>query len=546
MFQLQQAIHEATPQLREWWATYQLPEQQLAQVLEKNADFMMRVPLVGSFSAGKSTLINKLLNDKILAVDIDPASSLPVEFSYATQEQIIGHLPNGQTCVLSREQLKAQAFDQLLPDGWVSVELSTAVLQPLNHLCLVDLPGLDSKNTQHEQAINSYLHRSLAYCLVISAEAGTLPESTRRFLSELKLHRAPVLVVVSKADKKTADDLQAVVSQIRLQVEGLVGAEAIVDVVTVSRKDVSAIEPLLQKLESLSEQRLRDTVGKDAIDCLRQLAHSLEQLLNKDDLNVEQLKVQIENHQQEMQQYQQSIERETEELKQKIEGIALDITDQAKSDLKSEMDSLARQIVSGADISSTVSQIIRQAIIRGLQNHFVPLVQKYQKRLQDAAPEDIFVHNNFEFNQPTETIDTSELMGTVASVVAFLLKKFPITAVLIPIAQAILSHFLSKQREEELREEKNEQARQHVLHVIENQLMPKTSEMVNRCLQDQVDAVQQVIKQQAAQQQQIYLANVQRLQEELMQGELIVAQRQAQYRQDLDAVLKYQQQWAAL
>jgi hypothetical protein len=156
------------------------------------------------------------------------------------------------------------------------------------------------------------------------------------------------------------------------------------------------------------------------------------------------------------------------------------------------------------------------------------------------------VHNNFEFNQPTETIDTSELMGTVASVVAFLLKKFPIAAVLIPIAQAILSHFLSKQREEELREEKNEQARQHVLRVIDNQLMPKTSEMVNRCLQDQVDAVQQVIKQQAAQQQQIYLANVQRLQEELMQGELIVAQRQAQYRQDLDAVLKYQQQWAAL
>lgn len=324
------------------------------------------------------------------------------------------------------------------------------------------------------------------------------------------------------------------------------GAEAIVDVVTVSRKDVSAIEPLLQKLESLSEQRLRDTVGKDAIDCLRQLAHSLEQLLNKDDLNVEQLKVQIENHQQEMQQYQQSIQRETDELKQKIEGIALDITDQAKSDLKSEMDSLARQIVSGADISSTVSQIIRQAIIRGLQNHFVPLVQKYQKRLQDAAPEDIFVPNDFEFNEPTETIDTSALIVTVTSAVAFLLKRFPIAAVLIPIAQAILSHFLSKQREEELREEKNEQARQHVLHVIENQLMPKTSEMVNRCLRDQVDAVQQVIKQQAAQQQQIYLANVQRLQEELMQGELIVAQRQAQYRQDLDAVLKYQQQWAAL
>lgn len=546
MFHLQQAIHHAAPQLREWWKTYQLPDLILEDALEKNINFSMRIPLIGSFSAGKSTLMNKLLNDRILAVNIDPASSLPVEFLYATQEQILGHLPNGQTRVLSREELSEQDFGNLLPDGWVSVELNTDVLAPLNHLCLVDLPGLDSKNTQHEQAINSYLHRSLAYCLVISAEAGTLPESTRRFLAELKLYRAPVLVVVTKADKKTADDLQAIVAQVRAQVEALVGVQAIVDVVAVSRKDVGALVPLLQRLEDLSEQRLRDTVGVEVMNCLGQLEHSLKQLLNTDDLNVEQIKLKIQKNQDDMQQYQQSIQRETEQLKQKIAGVALTITQRAESDLKGSIETLAHQIVAGSDISNMVSQTIRQAIIGGLQSEFVPLVQKYQERLQEAAPDDIFVPNHFEFREPTETIDTSALLGTVTAAVAFLLKRFPIAAVLIPIAQTILSHFLSQQREAELREQKYEQARQHVLRVIDSQLIPKTTDMIHRCLQEQVESVQQAIKQQADQQQQIYLANAQRLQDELLQGELIVEQRQAQYRHDLDAVLQYQQQWKAL
>jgi GTP-binding protein EngB required for normal cell division len=546
MFQLQQAIEQAYPTLLSWWQVYALPLDQLNQLQTNSQHFIMRVPLVGSFSAGKSTLLNTLLGEKLLAVDIDPVSALAVEFSYATQERIIGHLPNGQTRALSKEELKVQDFGNLVPNGWVNVELNKDVLQPLHHLCLVDLPGLDSTDTQHEQAINSYLHRSLAYCLVISAEAGTLPESTRQFLSELKLHRAPVLVVVTKADKKTADDLSAVIEHIRAQVEGLVGATAIVDVVAVSRKDVSALVPALQQLEGLSEQRLRDTVGGQALNCLSQLEHSLQQLLNTDDLNVEQLKAQIDAHQHEMLQYQHSIERETVELKQKISGIASSITKRAESDLKGAMDSLANYIVNGSDMSSTVSHMIRQAIIGGLQTEFVPLVQQYQERLKDAAPEDIFIPNHFEFNQPTESLDTSALIGTVSTAVAFLLKRFPIAAVLLPIAQTILSHFFSQQREADLREQKHEQARQHVLRVIENQLIPKTTEMVNRCLQEQVQSVQQMIEQQADQQQQIYMTNMQRLQNELMQGERIVEQRKAQYQQDLDAVLQYQQQWAAL
>lgn len=138
--------------------------------------------MIGAFSAGKSSLINALLAQKLLAVEIDPASNLATEISFAETDQILGFKDNQFVKELSFEQLKSQDFDDLGANGHVEVKLNNPLLQSLPHLCLADLPGLDSKSEAHSQAIHHYLGRSLAYCIMVSSEEGTLKESIKIFL----------------------------------------------------------------------------------------------------------------------------------------------------------------------------------------------------------------------------------------------------------------------------------------------------------------------------------------------------------------------------
>ena len=545
-FALQRQIAQALPALQQWWMRYGLPMDLLDQLERSNGQFVMRIPLIGSFSAGKSTLLNQLLEDKLLAVDIDPASSLPVEFFQGEQERIQGHTAQGQTCRLTREQLKEQQFEGLLPDGWVTVELPAPVLQPLQHLSLVDLPGLDSKNTQHEQAINSYLHRSLAYCLVVSAEAGTLAESTRRFLSELKLYKAPVLVVISKADKKPAGEIQAVMAQVRQQVEALLGGQSpIVDVVAVSRRDVAPLRAALYQLEELSEQRFRDTVGQNALALLQQLAHALQQLLNADDLNSEQLQVQLEQHQQEVRAYRDTLARETEQLQSRVSGVSAQVVRRVEDALRGHLDSLAHTLSHGDSIDSTLTQIIRAATIEGLQQEFEPLVRQYQRRLTEALPSDLQFSANFTFRPEAQTDYTS--IGTVLlGGLGFLLKRFPIVAIVLPIVQTLLGAFMSNRQREAEQAQRLEQARQYVLHSLIPQVLPQIQHEIDRTLTAHMQAVHDQIQQQAEQQEQIYQTTMQQLQQQLQHSQAEIQQAKAQYQQDLDAVQQLQQQWQSL
>lgn len=545
MFKFQQAIADATPQLYQLWQTYSLPLESLNDVIEKNTKFMMRVPLIGSFSAGKSTILNSLLNDKMLAVDIDPVSNLPVEFSYAEQENIVGHYANGQTLPLSREQLKTQSFGSLLPDGWIQVDSTADILKSLKHLRLVDLPGLDSKNTQHEQAINSYLHRSLAYCLVISSEAGTLPESTRHFLSELKIYRMPVLVVISKADKKTPSDLSAVVDQVKQQVQSLLGSTTEFDIVTTYRKDTSALVPALEKLEFFSEQCFTDTVGLQMLNLLKQLEKTLNNLLNSDDLDIEQIKVKLEQHQQEMNTFKKILQHEDACLDQGVFPTVDVIVARTENQLTSHLESLAISISAGVDVSGHVSQIVRAAIIQGLYQDFAELVKKYEHHISDALPQDVYVSNNFQF-KPDIQFDFSTIMSGVMYLLKQLLKRFPIVAVIAPIVEKLLGSFLSKQQEEAENEQRREKAKQYILNILMPQIMTQVRSMVLECIQTQVVQVKAKMLTQTEQQNQIYQATLKQLQADIQKSESSLQQAKSQYQQDLIVVQQLIQQWQNL
>ena len=187
MFSQQQKLSTAIPQIQTWLDTYQVQQENFQDLVQQIQHFQIRIPLIGAFSAGKSSLINALIDEKLLSLDITPETGIATELNYSMADEIIGHYSNGSTERLNRSDMQEQTLAKFAPDGWIEANIPADVLKPYPHVRLVDLPGLSSGNEIHGKAIDNYMARSLAYCVVVSVEDGELSQTTQNFLQELSL-----------------------------------------------------------------------------------------------------------------------------------------------------------------------------------------------------------------------------------------------------------------------------------------------------------------------------------------------------------------------
>ncbi|VTP65744.1 Predicted GTPase [Leclercia adecarboxylata] len=93
--------------MRAYWQQYEFSAEQLKTIEENIRTYSVRLPLIGAFSAGKSTLINTLLQDNLLSVAIDPETSLPTEIRFAPQESITLRRKNGTPAVVKPRSVKS-------------------------------------------------------------------------------------------------------------------------------------------------------------------------------------------------------------------------------------------------------------------------------------------------------------------------------------------------------------------------------------------------------------------------------------------------------
>jgi len=534
MFQQQQTLIQDLPKIQNLYEKYQLDSNKFQELTKNSQNFKVRIPLIGAFSAGKSSLINALLAQRLLAVEIDPASNLATEISFAETDQILGFKDNQFVKELSFEQLKSQDFDDLGANGHVEVKLNNPLLQSLPHLCLADLPGLDSKSEAHSQAIHHYLGRSLAYCIMVSSEAGTLKESIKNFLAELALHQAPVLVIISKSDKRSAEDIEAIKQQVKQQVKAILPPDNYLNVVAASRKNFDTVIAALQELEQRSEQRFKETVVNQSIDTIATLQQHIEVLNNQDNLDLESLKLKRTEMQEEMQHFQQKLKQEHQQINSRFNDVLSQITQHIRSRLTGETDSFANSVLhQGSDIQQQITYSVRIGMTEGMERYFKPLVEKYLHRIESELPEQLKINQNFNFEaSDNDGLNTTILTGA-ATLLPIVLRSFPYAAVIIPIITTILGKFISDSQKEQQRAEQREQARSYVQATLIPQVMAQVELNLRQILTAQLQQVEQNVQQQIDEKyQQAQLALAQ-LAQQLQQGEAEQEQQRAIYQQDL-------------
>lgn len=461
-------------------------------------NFVVKVPLVGIFSAGKSTLINTILNEKLLSVQISPETAIATEFYYTNQDNsFIGYTGSGKKIPLSKQALRNQDFKEIFDSndkegqGWVEAYLNSDVLALFPHVSIVDLPGLDSNLVSHNQVIDNYVDKSLAYCVVISIEDGDIRESTQRFLQELNLNKMPVILVLTKSDLKPVEEVTLVKEKIQHSVENLLGQKPLKTVV-VNRKgeNIDQLIKAFEAIEDRSEELFNTVVTKKIIEQITFTEQSLDKLLNTDDVSIEELKTEKEKLQQEMQSFSQKIEQESAHLQSKTSIVVRNIADTFESSLKSQVDLFTSQILAKQDISYMVTNIARTTISQGLEEELVPLITAYVDHIQSEMPHSIQIEQpNVEIGDLSSIengFSMEEIIVTLAPILA-LLKFNPIIAVIstvvIPVLAKVIDIFRSEGQKKAQKIAQEEEAKKVVMATV----IPKVRYEVEQILQNMVN-----------------------------------------------------------
>lgn len=115
------------------------------------------VPVVGEFSAGKSSLLNKFIGKSILSVGINPETAIPSELYFSESEYCEGVDGSGNVVRLS-ESTDTKNFICLRR------YINSQTLKNLEPIVLVDMPGFDSPLNEHNRAIFNYLDKGVSLC----------------------------------------------------------------------------------------------------------------------------------------------------------------------------------------------------------------------------------------------------------------------------------------------------------------------------------------------------------------------------------------------
>lgn len=241
-------------------STLSTKSESLIKVLD--SEKYIKVPFVGDFSAGKSTLINGLIERRgLLPTDIAPTTAVSYELYYSVDERLEQYENDNlilTTNISGIRDLNVKAGQV------VKVYIDNEYIKQLEdkNIVLVDMPGIDSGLEEHQKAIMNYIQEGTSFIIVNDVEQGTLRSSTLSFIREISEYNLKSAVFISKSDKKSDEDVLAIKNHIQSQIKQYMKGDVIVGATSSAKQDFLSISDFLNSINatSLIETKVKEKV----------------------------------------------------------------------------------------------------------------------------------------------------------------------------------------------------------------------------------------------------------------------------------------------
>ena len=188
------------------------------EIVEAIQQTELLVPVIGAFSAGKSSLLNSFLGDKKLPEKITPETALATELRYSEDEHIEAVAPNSDITTFSIDDIE-EIKDRAKDFKYLRMYLKNENIRNIEPLILVDMPGFESPLDLHNQAIMEYINRGVHYIVLSSVEDGTITKSMRRQLENIQAYERGFSFFLSKTNLKPKEEVEEIRQQVQDQLE---------------------------------------------------------------------------------------------------------------------------------------------------------------------------------------------------------------------------------------------------------------------------------------------------------------------------------------
>ena len=352
----------------------------------------IKVPLVGVFSAGKSSLLN-VFTEKVgmLPVDTMPETAVAYELYYGLNESVELYR-NGEK-IDSKPLADIKQLDTK-PGDIAKVYCTSEPIKKLQDrgIILVDMPGIGSGLERHDAAIFNYINSGTAFVLIVDAEQGSLRGSTMTFMQELSQYNMHPAILISKIDKKTDSEVKAIKEYIEYQLSKLGSTDSFVGTVCSVNNDLNGFTTYLESLnpEALVREKLNKKFRYIVNSVIEQINLRI-QIKDKDIADVEgkikQFEAEIANVKLELpvaDGYADSPEKSTE-----------DVLDRVRLALSNKATDIAQMIIDKEDsetVKAAIVSIVRSAVILALKDES----EQYSVALGAAVKESITELPTFE------------------------------------------------------------------------------------------------------------------------------------------------------
>ena len=277
---------------------------ELNKIIDRFNDEYLNLAVIGEFSSGKSTFLNALLRQNLLAVDILATTAcitritwkssvidvgINVTDSSGTVWDISGRgkraFEKAYKIKLPKETgalIDALTTDNSLYDTVKEVSLSFPPVTGRERICLVDTPGTNAGQvgTEHHREITaSFLKNHADAAIILFSTNQIVTNSFVEYIEENASHLLNnSIIIITKCDNVNNEkDSKAIPMMVKSAVEQLTGTEPVVYMISAAK----ALEYMLGDSQDDSAKKWHDSFEHDILEIFNGLEERRNAIINQ-------------------------------------------------------------------------------------------------------------------------------------------------------------------------------------------------------------------------------------------------------------------------